>query len=251
MLFLHSNYYSLEKTKSTIDNYYVVRAENPEAFTNWSYDEIAKSHQTYEMVELEGLTPRGHKVLVYRLKDYDPSKIVFLEALRTFLAFNDVIISEDGLCPGYEVVFDMKGTTLTHLARVASALHLVKMFMVYIQECHPVRLKAVHVINTVSFMDSVLSLVKPLMQSELVHLLILHNSLDTLEEFVPLKMMPRDYGGDGPPVGAAQESYDKFMKAKYSSWLKECHHWAADLKKRPQKSKTNGMEGSFRTLQID
>uniref|UniRef100_T1HSB6 Uncharacterized protein n=1 Tax=Rhodnius prolixus TaxID=13249 RepID=T1HSB6_RHOPR len=35
MLFLHSNYFSVEKTKNTIETYFVVRAENPELFCNW------------------------------------------------------------------------------------------------------------------------------------------------------------------------------------------------------------------------
>lgn len=40
----------------------------------------------------------------------------------------------------------------------------------FFQDCHPVRLKGVHVLNTASFMDKVLTLIKPLMQSELVKL---------------------------------------------------------------------------------
>lgn len=85
------------------------------------------------MAPLPSCTPDGYKVLLYRLKDFDPNKTVFKDALRCFLAYNDVRISEDGLCPGYLVVFDMQGTTLHHLARVSMALQLVKVFMIYIQ----------------------------------------------------------------------------------------------------------------------
>lgn len=34
ILFLHSNYYSMEPTKKTIDNYYTMRTHVPEFFTN-------------------------------------------------------------------------------------------------------------------------------------------------------------------------------------------------------------------------
>lgn len=39
-----------------------------------------------------------------------------------------------------------------------------------VEDCHPVRLKGVHVINTVPIIDSCLAVVKPLMQSEIMQL---------------------------------------------------------------------------------
>ncbi|KAK9499227.1 hypothetical protein O3M35_002304 [Rhynocoris fuscipes] len=253
MLFLHSNYHSVEKTKNTIESYFVVRAENPELFCNWDLATLDNAFQLYTMATIPKTTPEGYRVLLYRLNDTDPSKFVFQEAMRAFFAFNDVQISEDGIIPGYVVLFDMKGVQLGHLARVTTALNLLRTFMVYIQECHPVRLKGVHVLNTASFMDKVLSLVKPFMQSELIQLLHLHGNMETLKKFVPLEIMPEEYGGDCKPATYIHDERYKLIKGDYASWLKDSGNLIADLKKRPQKNKKSdtSMEGSFRSLSFD
>ncbi|KAF6201645.1 hypothetical protein GE061_004038 [Apolygus lucorum] len=204
-----------------------------------------------ELAPIPRKTPEGYRVLVYRLAETEPSKFNFQDGLRAFFSFNDTVLSEDGLMPGYIVVFDMKGTSLGHLARVSTMMHLVRSFMIYIQECHPARLKGVHVINTASFMDKVLSLVKPLMQSELIQLLHLHSDLESLKPFIPIDLLPEDYGGDSKPVAHIHDEFQKKMKSEYTNWLKDHEKLVADLKKRPKKKIINSMEGSFRTLSID
>ena len=76
-------------------------------------------------------TKEGYKVLLYRLTDFDPSHVDFLQGMKAFFAFNDVRLSEDGVTPGYVVVFDMQGITLSHLGIVT--LSGIRKFMHYIQ----------------------------------------------------------------------------------------------------------------------
>lgn len=85
------------------------------------------------------------------------------------MMFNDVQISIDGPIEGYVVIFDMKGVKLGHLAKVQFGP--LRTFMNYIQEAHPVRLKKIYVVNTASFINQVMALIKPLIKSELLGLL--------------------------------------------------------------------------------
>lgn len=84
------------------------------------------------MVAFPNKTPEGYNVLLYRLADYDYSKLNFADAVRVFCMFNDVKLSEDqGQAEGYIVIFDMKGCSLGHLTRVT--LPALRAFMHYIQ----------------------------------------------------------------------------------------------------------------------
>lgn len=83
------------------------------------------------MVSLPNLTHEGYRILVYRLKNHDPSVLDFVEALKAFCMFNDARISEDGIVNGYVILFDMTGTRLGHLAKVKFGA--LKTYMQYIQ----------------------------------------------------------------------------------------------------------------------
>ncbi|GBP00561.1 hypothetical protein EVAR_76864_1 [Eumeta japonica] len=83
------------------------------------------------MVALPNLTAEGYNILLYRLADFDYSKLNFADGIRVFCMFNDIKLSVDRLSEGYIVIFDMKGCTLGHLTRVA--LPALRTFMAYIQ----------------------------------------------------------------------------------------------------------------------
>lgn len=114
-------------------------------------------------------TPEGYEMLMYRLTDTDPSKIMFADCIKGFCMFNDLRLSEDLLADGYVVVFDMKGVRLSHITRVQ--LGPLRSFMAYIQEAHPARLKKIYICHAASFVNQVMSLVKPLIKSEMMSLL--------------------------------------------------------------------------------
>lgn len=121
------------------------------------------------MISIPKKTVEGYEILLYRLIDTDPSKIIFSDALKGFCMFNDIRISEDLLAEGYVVIFDMKGVRLSHISRVQ--LGPLKSFMTYIQEAHPARLKKIYICHAAYFVNQVMSLVKPLIKSELMSLL--------------------------------------------------------------------------------
>ncbi|XP_059489003.1 alpha-tocopherol transfer protein-like [Neocloeon triangulifer] len=256
LLFLHSCEYSLEKAKTTIETYFTIRAGVPEFFARRDPKtaDVKNSFDVAEMIAVPKSTNSGYRVLLYRLKETEPSKANFVELMKAFFVFADIRISEDGLAPGYIVIFDMKGVSIGHLTRVS--LPSLKKYMVYIQEAHPARLKAIHVIHCVSFMDRVMALVKPLMKGELMGLLHLHTGGVECIKDIPQEILPEDYGGKAPSTPKIHEADRKRTETEYVEWLKAEEAFRADESRRaPGSGKSSsqlfGMEGSFRKLSID
>ncbi|PSN31652.1 hypothetical protein C0J52_14955 [Blattella germanica] len=254
-LFLHSCIHNLTLTKATIEHYYTLRTHSPELFDD--RDPMSTDCQNVfnmsEFIPLTRTTPEGYNVVLYKLSDPDPAKLNFVSSLKAFFIFNDIRLAEDGLSPGYVVIFDMKGVNLGHLTKVN--LSAVKKFMTYIQECHPIRLKRVHVINTVAFMDKVLALVKPFMKSSLMSILHLHGPVESLEKFLPLEILPEEYGGKSESCSVIFGRERARMEKEYIAWLQQESSLKVDESKRQGKKNTEtdsyGVEGSFRRLAID
>lgn len=108
----------------------------------------------------------------------------------------------------------MKGFRLSHLMRVSFGP--LRHFMQYIQEAHPARLKKIMVVNTSSLINQIMTLVKPLIRSELMGLLTFIS--EGPESVLPLKLLPSDYGGSLPEVAVRDNKvtlFSNYLK-KYS-----------------------------------
>ncbi|CAB3222128.1 unnamed protein product [Arctia plantaginis] len=253
-LFLYSNYFKVSETKETIEHYFTLRATSgADLFTN--RDPLAPKNKAAlditHMVAFPNKTAEGYNVLFYRLSDYDYSKLNFADAVRVFCMFNDVKLSEDqGQAEGYIVIFDMKGCSLGHLTRVT--LPALRAFMHYIQNAHPARLKKIHVVHTVSFINQVMCLVKPLIHSNLLNLL--NFSSEGPESVVDKALLPEDFGGPLPSVKKLHEEQRKNMEENYREWLIESEIFKTDEKKRikkPSKGMFASFTSSFKSLDID
>ncbi|CAD7092749.1 unnamed protein product [Hermetia illucens] len=178
-------------------------------------EEIQFVFDMTHMVALPFKTPEGYNILVYRLSDSDPSKMHFGNAVKAFCMFNDVRISEDVITEGYVVVFDMKGLRFGHLARVQFGP--LRMFMQYIQEAHPVRLKRIYVVHTSFFINQIMTLVKPLIRHELLSLLKFTSSGPA--DVLPAELLPVDYGGPLERLEKMHKKQRRMLETKYRQWL--------------------------------
>ena len=83
------------------------------------------------LIPLTEKTSEGYRVLLYRLTDFDAAKFDFVVGVKLFCMFNDMRIAEDGISSGYVAILDMKGFTMSHLARLQ--LTTIKKILTYIQ----------------------------------------------------------------------------------------------------------------------
>jgi len=215
-LFLHACYYNQDRARHALDSYFSLRSRTPALFSNRDVD--SKPMQTMleiaRIVRLPKETPDGCKVIMLAVKDRDPTKLYFPDAVKGFCMFNDCVLSEDGLVNGYVVLFDMKDVQLGHLARVS--LPALRAFMTYIQESHPARLKAVHVLNTANYINHILRIIMPLVRSDLIPTVKFHKG--SQPDNFPVEILPADYGGDLPSIDELEKETLALID-KYRHWL--------------------------------
>ncbi|XP_063929737.1 alpha-tocopherol transfer protein-like isoform X2 [Zophobas morio] len=253
VLFLQSCYYRLEAAKTAIDNFFTVRTLCPDIFGTPSVETLKQQLSVSTINVLPKKTPEGYSVIVMKLLDPNPEHYHNVSQIN----FSDLTLMlslhQKGTSTGIITVFDMKGLAFGHLTRFN--LVAIKKHLFYIQEAAPIRIKGVHYINVVPFMDKIMAMVKPFMKKELVQLLNFHtDSMESLFKFVPKEIMPEDYGGEGPSLATLHEQNRKNLleNMDFFRWLDTLK---VDESKRPGKPKNAGeifgVDGTFKKLEVD
>lgn len=237
-LFLHASYYNIDKTKHMMEMYFTIRASNPTIFSDRDvYNErMQLTLSLPHLIRLPKSTVEGYRILMYSIKDNDPTKFNFNDAVKGFCMYNDCVLSEDGFQEGYVVIFDMKGVCFGHLARVS--LPAVRCFMAYIQEAHPCRLKQIHVVNTSNWIHHVMRIVLPLVKTEMLSIVRFHQG--PVPENFPVELLPADYGGEAETVEELDQQ-TKNLVSKYGEWLLETSYFKSDESKRIKKASWWGL----------
>ncbi|KAF5286591.1 hypothetical protein FQA39_LY16274 [Lamprigera yunnana] len=249
IFFLKRCFYSVEQAKATIDNYFTLR---PVVFVKTDANKLMIVRDAAYYVMFPEVTPEGYKVFYQRVIG-DTDKYNFLDHIKYVDAAMKLDLLHNGTVDGVVVVVDFKGFTLGHVARIP--LMALKNFIIYLQIGLPIRLTSIHFLNGGSVVEKIFALIRPMIKQEFVNLMHVHGSnLEDFYKYVPLKCLPKDYGGYVDSVADLQEK-QKHIIFDYIDHLKEEDDRRVDESKREDKSKSIddffGMEGSFKKLEVD
>ncbi|CAH0564944.1 unnamed protein product [Brassicogethes aeneus] len=252
ILFLHSCMYSNEQAKITIDNYFTVKTLCEDIFGNRNDLSVLDSQEIGLMTVLPKKTPEGYIVILMKLIDCDPDKFVFAHQIRNFDMNVIRHLNTQGTSEGVVIVVDMDGMVFGHLTKLN--IIVMKKFMFYLQEAMPIRIRGLHYINVVSFMDKVMALIKPFMNKELLSMFCLHSDLVEFYKTVPIECMPKEYGGENETIQSLKEKERKsYLENKDFYNFEDSQK--VDEKKRAGKPKNAsdffGVEGTFKKLEVD
>ncbi|KAJ3651834.1 hypothetical protein Zmor_017842 [Zophobas morio] len=209
IFFLHACYYNEDMAKKTIDNFFTIKSRHPSLFKmrNPYKSPVKESLDVALLTPLPKKTPEGYTIMFIKIIDVTPSSLNTEAQLKMFDMTCMLHLHQYGTSDGYVVVFDMEGTSFGHLFHISPLA--LKKFLHYVQEGIPARLKRLHYVNIVPFMDKVLALIKPFVKKELYDTIYLHNTIDDLTKYVPLECLPKDYGGSAETVSDLQEKIKK------------------------------------------
>ncbi|KAH8234726.1 hypothetical protein KR032_002348, partial [Drosophila birchii] len=256
--FLRGCKFSMERAKSKLDKFYMLRTKYPEYFsvTSTTEGKFREIHQTGAIIYLPTpLNGNGPRIGIWRIGLCPVEKYHILECMMVAQAMQEIAILEDDYANVNGVVFimDMKGATAAHLFQMTPAM--AKKFTVFSEEALPLRLKAQHFINTITGFEQLFNMFKPMMSKKMQSRLFVHgNKMELLTDQIPLKYLPKEYGGENGTVPEIVAEWEKKLDA-YSDFFKENANYGTDESLRPGKpidfEGLFGIEGSFRKLNVD
>ncbi|KAK7861951.1 hypothetical protein R5R35_006320 [Gryllus longicercus] len=221
ILFLHSCYYNMEKTRKCITRFYELRANTPYHFNNRDVTrpELQTALSVLRFCIIPERDPNGYVIIFHKLKITEPSAYVFNDGVKLLQMTADCALHLHGTVPGMVMFFDASGVRLGHLTRVS--LFAMRKFFQYIQEAKPVRLKAIHVANTSPIIDKILTVVRPFIQKELLDLVHFHTDNASLQKHLPTTCLPIDYGGVLEDIDTLHDKHAKFLEEMLPKFQQE------------------------------
>ncbi|CAD6231628.1 GSCOCG00001506001-RA-CDS [Cotesia congregata] len=237
VLFLSSNYYDVERAKTTIEAFYTIRTNTKEYFSArdpLKNEELRQAFETTTFMPLDGETPEGYKIFFGRLINYDPSKFVWSPSMKYLHMSVDLSMFTQGAAKGHVFIFDMSNATLGHSTRM-SLLGCRKLIN-YLQEGLPIRPKGIHFIRSMTIVQIVLGMIKPFMKKEITQTVHVHTNDETLEKFVPLDLLPNECGGKAGPLIEIHQKHIKLLEDHRDFFLEEEINCRVDESLRPRRS---------------
>ncbi|ALC49531.1 CG3091, partial [Drosophila busckii] len=252
--FLKCMQYDIDKTKALIELNYNIRNRNPNLFIDRNMEDAmtAKGLKVSDLLILPGLTPERHKLLLFRMTDFDPNTRNSVEETKIFFMMADARFtspdvehkqassttadnaaaaeSRTNLCPddiaeGDVQIVDISGYTMRHLAHVS--IFVLRVYMKFLQEAYPSQLRAIHIINCPSFLDRMMAMMKPFIREEVYQMINYHTEgMESLYQLVPKDMLPLEYGGKAGTIAELKAQGLQMLKEK-TAYLSDAQHWRA------------------------
>lgn len=205
----------VEKAQSMLRLMLQLRTEHPEIFTDRDplSKEILEVFDAVDMVLLPATTEENYKIGVFRMLKDDVDHIEFNDLVKAFFVMSDARNNthETRLNDGEIAIFDMSQVSYRHFTKIG--LSTLRLYLRYIQEAHPVRVRQIHIINCSPLIDKVMMLVKPFLSTRNYQMINCHTAgSETLFDFVSREMLPTELGGSAGPIAAMKDFWMKQME---------------------------------------
>lgn len=253
--FLRGCKYSIERTKEKLDFFYSVRSALPEWFDDWDkINGVLDLIKSGAFMLLKGYDKKGRRVLVFQMKQIDPTKHKYDDISKCYFMIMEILIDQLDQCSvtGFISGSNVEGATMAHVGFFSNPVQSKKQVTV-LQDAYPIRPKAMHMMNLPSIMETVLNLLKSFMNDKMKARMQI-GDFSTLQADAGIDVLPEELGGTNGKLQDHMEYTQGLINDK-KDWLKAQCEFKSDETKRPGKPKDYseifGMEGSFRKLNVD
>lgn len=258
--YLRGSKFNLDRTKKKLESLFRCRALYPHLFEKRHPEspKIANILNNVCMIQLPKMTENGEIIHLFKLMNADIDKFDAEAVIRLTLMYRDVeMICKYPTC-GHIVIMDYSGFTANHFVKLFPALRQI---IAILRDSYAIRLKSLHIVNAPSVVESIVSQIKPFLHKSVRNRFYFHKATATLKDHFPANCLPSDYDGD-LPSSAKLHQRSKDMLRSYGSYFMEqemvkmedvamnCRSPNNNINNNTL-SNLNGIEGSFRKLDID
>ncbi|KAG5886254.1 hypothetical protein JTB14_020817 [Gonioctena quinquepunctata] len=193
--FIIFNKFNTENVKQKLDMYYTMRSLYPEYFRN-KHPLLPHMQENLEKVysiPLPKATTEGYRVIICRLSDRNTEIFNIYDFFAQLYNVIEVRLHEDHHL-GDVLVYDFKGVKFGHLVQTTPSI--LRNNTAIFKKVFNNKIKQMHILNTMWFVDPVIALSKRLMSRKLGQRIHVHKSMESLKEFISPSILPKDYGGE-------------------------------------------------------
>lgn len=232
--FLHVRKYDVDASMKTIQNYYRNRASCPVVYSNFVPSSVDSAGRRLLMV-LPAKDLHGRPVMYFKPGFWIPREVSYVTLQKsTLLCLEHVATDPASQAFGVSILCDSAGFTLDKL--FSCDFGLLRRFLEYLQDCMPMRLKAVHIIRESKAMDLLFVLLRPFIKRKLAQRIHFHGtSYGKLCEDLPPSMLPEEYGGETEPYDCV--SFWNQMDAEEAAFVENNQFGYLDAKLKRRSSR--------------
>lgn len=195
--FLRVRKYRVKDAFNTIRTYLRTRQDHPEYFRelrldSFMYDHLVRKHRL--VIVLKERDSLGRAVMCLRIGAWNTSICSITDLIRAGIVFAECSSNEDETqINGLIGVIDFDGLQLYHLRHYVPVLRIV---IHMVQDCYPVRIKAIYAMNCPRVFGTLLLLAKPFLKIKLLNrIYILRNGVEKLHDVISPELLPPEFSG--------------------------------------------------------
>ncbi|XP_045454056.1 alpha-tocopherol transfer protein-like [Melitaea cinxia] len=226
----------------------------PHFFTDWNIKtDFASATEPVWTILLPKLTDEHYRVEVVKFNNVPLHPSQNMEFFRSTIVLSEYIRAHDYM-NGFLVIVDISEVKLVDILPKINLMYLRQALSIYI-EGYGMRVKSIHLVTTSKVLDTLLAVIKQVMSPKIAGRVHIHKTMDEINEFVPKRILPKDYGGEERSI---KELYEEWLEVLTSDdhikYMRDINEARTDEVYR-QSDKFNeqcaGMPGTFRLLSID
>ncbi|XP_058450866.1 clavesin-2-like [Malaya genurostris] len=198
--FLYARKFNVNDSFQLVINYHAYRQRNGSLLQRLSV--LDENIQLALRDGFPGVLPnrdrRGRKVLIFLAANWDYSSYSLVTVYRAMLlSLEKLLEDKQNQANGFIAIVDWTNFTF----RQSSNLNpkVLKLMIEGLQDCFPVRFKAIHFIGQPWYVEAALAVIRPFLKEKTRERIKLHGgNLSTVHDCIARDILPTELGGEGP-----------------------------------------------------